>query len=72
MILKGIHEIESCATQFIIGCMNAERSNKKKFSLIKQNAKFLAISVFPLVESKIKVFLFFIKFDFNFTSLKTY
>jgi len=54
MILKGIHEIESCATQFIIGCMSAERSNKKKFSLIKQNAKFLAISVFPLVESKIK------------------
>jgi len=54
LILKGIYEIEICATQFIVGCLNAERSNKKKFSLIKQNAKFLAISVFPLVETKIK------------------
>lgn len=53
-VLTGIFEIASCFTSFIDGCLKSERSNKEKFNLIKQNGKFLAISLIPLVEQKLK------------------
>lgn len=54
-VLEGIWEISSCASEFIEGCLKAERdNNKEKAKLIKQNATFLAISLIPLVEHKLK------------------
>ena len=54
-IIEGIVEIISSYTQFIDGCLHSEKNRQNKFQLIKQNARFLAISLIPLIEQKLKV-----------------
>jgi len=53
-IIEGIVEIISSYTQFIDGCLHSEKNRQNKFQLIKQNARFLAISLIPLIEQKLK------------------
>ena len=53
-ICDGIIDIVTCFTVAINDSLSVEM-DKQKVTLIKSNAKFIAMALLPLVESKLKV-----------------
>ena len=54
-VLDGVVEIITSYTDFTAGCIKSEKHQQQKANLIRENAKFVANSLIPLIESKIQV-----------------
>uniref|UniRef100_H2Z9L4 Exocyst complex component 8 n=1 Tax=Ciona savignyi TaxID=51511 RepID=H2Z9L4_CIOSA len=53
-IVDGTAEVVMSYTEFTLGCVQSENERPDKAKLIKENAKFVAESLLPLVEMKIQ------------------
>nr|CAB3243998.1 exocyst complex component 8-like [Phallusia mammillata] len=53
-VLDGIAEVVLLYTDFTSGCLRCETERQDKAKLIRENARFLAESLLPLVEQKIQ------------------
>ncbi|XP_078486547.1 exocyst complex component 8-like isoform X1 [Ciona intestinalis] len=54
LIVEGTAEVVMSYTEFTLGCVQSETERPDKARLIKENAKFVADSLLPLVEMKIQ------------------